>query len=163
MTAFFGAAPNVTYTSAEITAGGKGFALGDRYVDQSGNGWVYVQASAAITGAGFVCTIDENYAATMVTSTNAARGDLIGVAAVAFASGEFGWLQTSGVFANVQVLASCAANARLNTTATAGALDDDGTVGAEVIDHIVLTTARGAGQGNAPGLAANHAAIGVTL
>jgi hypothetical protein len=163
MTAFFGATPNVTYTLAELTAGGKGFALGDRYVDQSGNGWIFVVASGAITGPGFVCTIDETYTAVMVTSTNAARGDLIGVASVAFASGEYGWLQTSGVFANVQVLASCAANARLNTTATAGALDDDGTAGSEVIDHLVLTTARAASQGNAPGLGANNAAIGVTL
>jgi len=163
MTAFFGASPSVTYTEAEIVAGGKGFALGDRYVDAAGNGWVFVQADGAITGPGFVCTISEAYQAIMVTSTNAARGDLIGVASVAFADNEYGWLQTSGVFANVQVLQLCAANARLNTTATAGALDDDGTAGSFVIDHIVLTTARAASQGNAPGVAANNIAVGAVL
>jgi len=165
MTAFFGAQLSSlgSLTAAEITAGGKGFAVGDTYVDNAGNGYTFIQAAGAITGAGFVVRFGVDFQATMLSTANDARGDRVGVALGAIASGEFAWVQTSGVFANVQVLASCAANARLNTTATAGALDDDGTAGAEVIDHLVLTTARAASQGNAPGLGSNNAAIGVTL
>lgn len=165
MTAFFGASLSSlgSLTSAEITAGGKGFAVGDVYVDNAGNGYTFIQAGAAITGAGFVVRFGVDGVATMLSTANDARGDRVGVALGAIASGEFAWVQTSGIFANVQVLANCAANARLNTTATAGALDDDGTVGSFVIDHIVLTTARGASQGNAPGVAANNAAVGAVL
>ena len=150
-------------TAAEITAGGKGFAVGDVYVDSAGNGYTFIQAGGAITGAGFVVRFGVDGVATMLSTANDARGDRVGVALGAIASGEFAWVQTSGIFANVQVGASCAANARLNTTATAGQLDDDGTVGAMVIDHIVLTTARGGSAGTAPGVSANNIAVGVTL
>jgi hypothetical protein len=165
MTAFFGAQLSSlgSLTAAEITAGGKGFAVGDTYVDNAGNGYTFIQAAGAITGAGFVVRFGVDFQATMLSTANDARGDRVGVALGAIASGEFAWVQTSGVFANVQVLASCAANARLNTTATAGALDDDGTAGSFVIDHIVLTTARAASQGNAPGVAANNIAVGAVL
>lgn len=165
MTAFFGASlgPLGSLTAAEITAGGRGFGVGDTYVDQLGNGYTFIQAGAAITGAGFVVRFGVDFQATMLSTANDARGDRVGVALGAIASGEFAWVQTSGVFANVQVLASCAANTRLNTTATAGALDDDGTAGSFAIEHLVLTTARAATQGNAPGVASNNAAVGVVL
>ena len=165
MTAFFGANLSSlgSMTAAELVAGGKGFAVGDTYVDGAGNGYTFIVAGGAITGAGFVVRFGTDYSATMLSTSNDARGDRVGVALGAIASGEYAWVQTSGIFANVQVLASCAANARLNTTATAGALDDDGTAGSMAIDHIVLTTARAASQGNAPGIAANNAAVGAVL
>ncbi len=165
MSAFFGASLGSlsALTAAEITGGGKGFSVNDTYVDFAGNGYIFVSAATAITGAGFVCRVSSTGAADMISTSNDARGERVGVALHPFAAGEFGWLQTNGVFANIQVLASCAANTRLNTTATAGALDDDGTAGSFAIDHIVLTTARAATQGNAPGVAANNAAVGAVL
>jgi hypothetical protein len=51
---------------------------------------------------------------------------------------------------------------RLNTTATVGALDDDGTAGARVINGIALTASRAASQGNAVGIL-NFPQVGVTL
>jgi hypothetical protein len=165
MTAFFGANLGSlgALTAAEITAGGKGFSVNDTYVDNAGNDYTFIVAGGAITGAGFVVTIDAAGSATMLSTSNDVRGNRVGVALGAIASGEYAWVQTSGIFANIQVLASCAANTRLNTTATAGALDDDGTAGSFVIDHIVLTTARAASQGNSPGVAANSAAVGAVL
>jgi hypothetical protein len=165
MTAFFGANLGSlgALTAAEITASGKGFSVNDTYVDNAGNDYTFIVAGGAITGAGFVVTIDAAGSATMLSTSNDARGNRVGVALGAIASGEYAWVQTSGIFANIQVLASCAANTRLNTTATAGALDDDGTAGSFVIDHIVLTTARAASQGNSPGVAANSAAVGAVL
>jgi hypothetical protein len=64
--------------------------------------------------------------------------------------------------ANVNVLASCGANKAINTTATAGTLDDDATAGSEVISGLVLTTARSTGTGLAPAML-NHPTVGATL
>jgi hypothetical protein len=97
----------------------------------------------------------------MVSTSNDARGDLLGVAPATIAANSFGWVQVKGV-CNVQVAASCAANVRLNTTATAGQLDDDGTAGSITCDGIFLTTARGAGAGTAPAVM-NYAIQGVTI
>lgn len=147
-------------TAAELTQG-KGFGLGDRHIDQVGNEYVYVQAGSGGLTANFVATIDEAYGAVMVSTSNDARGDLLGVAPATIAANSFGWVQVKGV-CNVQVAASCAANVRLNTTATAGQIDDDGTGGSIALDGIVLTTARGASAGTAPAVL-NYAIQGVTI
>lgn len=149
-----------SFTAAELTQG-KGFGLGDRHIDQLGNEYVFVLAGSGGITANFVATIDEALGAVMVSTSNDARGDLLGVAPSAIAATSYGWLQTKGV-CTVQVGASCAANVRLNTTATAGQLDDDGTVGAFGCDGIFLTTARGASAGTAPGIL-NYSIQGVVL
>lgn len=141
MSGTIGANTTNTLTTTDST-GGKLFGLGDRQWDQSGNEFVYVQASGAITGAGYVCYITAAYLAVMVSTSNDAIGNLIGVPAVAFADGDYGWLQTKGVCV-VRAAALAAANVRLNSTATAGQLDDDGSASAMAIDGLVLTTAVG--------------------
>lgn len=134
------------------------FKLGTRLKGAGGTEWVYVQASGAITGAGYVCTIDETYQAAMLSTSNDAGGDLVGIPGVAFADNDYGWLQVLGPCV-VRVAASCAANVGINTTATAGQLDDDGTAGSFDIDGLVLTTANGgsaataAAQANYPAVA----------
>ena len=142
-------------------AQGQSFGLGDRHIDHVGNEYVFVLAGVGGITANFVATIDEAYGAVMVSTTNDARGDLLGVAPATIAAGSSGWVQVKGV-CNVQVAASCAANVRLNTTATAGQLDDDGTVGAVACDNIVLTTARAASAGIAPAVL-NYSIQGVTI
>jgi hypothetical protein len=96
-----------------------------------------------------------------MTTTTGLRGLLVGVPAVDIAASSYGWVQIKGP-ANLQVLASAAANVRLNTTATAGALDDDGTAGSKDVLGIALTTARAASQGLAPAML-NYPAVGVTI
>ena len=144
------------------TTDGRMHGLGDRYQDSSGKEWVFVKASAAIAQYD-VATYDETYNTTVapLSTANDARGDLVGVAAAAFASGEYGWLQIYGP-CTMNVLASCAANVRLNTTATAGSLDDDGTTGALQVEGIYLTAARAASNGSAAGIL-NYPVQGVTL
>jgi hypothetical protein len=137
--------------STEAALGAKTAGLGDRYVAQDGKEWVYIQASGAITGAGYVVIIDEAYDAAQITTSNDALGDKIGVANCAFADNDYGWVQIYGPCL-IRVSASCAANAPLNTTATAGQLDDDATAGALVIAGAVLTTARAASAGTAAGI-----------
>lgn len=138
----------------------KGFGPGDRYIDDAGREYVFITASGAIT-AGFVCFFDTAYSATMLSTANDARGNLVGVAMATFATGEVGWLQVKGP-ASVRVLASAAANVRLNTTATAGALDDDGTAGAMQVQGVYLTTANGGAAANVAAVL-NYPFVDVTL
>lgn len=153
--------PSLTFSAAQILEG-RGHSLGARGTDKDGKEYVFVTASAAIAQYDVV-TFDETYNTTVapLSTSNDARGDLVGVAPVAIASGEYGWLQTKGP-CTMNVLASCAANVRLNTTATGGSLDDDGTASSMVADGIYLTTARGSTAGSAPGIL-NYPAVGATL
>ena len=139
----------------------KGFGLGDRYVDDAGREYVFVVAGGAITGAAYVCTIDAAYSATMLSTANDARGNLVGIPLAAFASGEFGWLQVKGP-STIRVLASAVANTRLNTTATAGALDDDGTVGAMQVQGAYITTTNGGATANVAAIL-NYPFVDVTI
>ncbi len=149
----------VTTTTPEYPA--PTFAVGARAFGTAGTEWIFVQASAAIS-ANFFCVISTTNTAAHLTTTTGLRGLLVGIPLVAIPSGSYGWLQVKGPCANAQVLASCAANVRLNTTATAGAVDDDGTTSTKEVLGVALTTARAASQGNAPAML-NYPAIGVTL
>lgn len=160
MTALVGANVNNSWTSAELTASGSGFAVGDQFTDHNGKRYVFVKTSAAVAQYDAV-TYDETYSTTVapLTTSNDARGDKVGVAPVAIASGSYGWLQIEGP-CTLTVKASCAANVRLNTTATY--LDDDGTAGSMQVEGIYLTTARGGTDGSAAAIL-NFPIIGVTL
>lgn len=111
-------------------------------------GYIYVKDSGSgITGDGYVCDIDGSaFTAVMTTTTTAApgtgSGKSVGVARAAVAAGRFCWLQIYGP-GTVRNSASCVAYTLINTTATAGQLDDDATVGARVIDGIVLDVTTG--------------------
>lgn len=141
---------------AVFTAGSRAtrfspFSLGQRMQDADGNEYVYVQASGAITGAGYVAVIDEAYQAAMATNTTAVYGQQVGVALAVFADDDYGWLQVYGP-ANIRVAASCAANVVITSTTNAGELDDAAGTGTKVINGAALTTARAASAGNAPGV-----------
>jgi hypothetical protein len=159
MTAFIG---GKTDSSSTSLTDGKGFNPGDRYVDHAGKEWVFVKASASI-GQYDVATYDETYVTTVagVSTSNDARGDKIGVAAVDFASSAYGWLQIYGP-CTMNVKASVSANARLNTTATAGYPDSSGTSGSFQLEGIYLTAARTASDGSAAGVL-NYPITGTVL
>lgn len=131
------AVPSLTRTSAdpEIAVG--------TVVKGTGNSeFVYVQANGAIAQYDAVA-VDSDEQAAPLSATNAITGVVIGVAQVAFADNEYGFVQTRGDV-SVNVLASAAADVQLYATATAGSLDDAGTVS---LQGIVLTeTATGAGD-----------------
>jgi hypothetical protein len=150
----------ITAPSASLTDG-TSFGLGDRFTTQDGREYVYVQANGAVTGAGYVVVVDEDYQAALLSTSNDARGDLVAIAPAAFADNDYGWVQVKGPCV-IRVAASCAANARVNTTATAGQVDDDGTTGAFEILGAVLTTANGGSAGTAAGIL-NYPSIGPVL
>jgi hypothetical protein len=104
--------------------------------------WVFIKASGTISQYAFVA-IDEAGTAVALTTTNAGTGEgLVGVAQVALATTEFGWVWVGGAGAGGGVIkglvaASYAANAALNTTATAGVADDASTT---LIKNVIGTT-----------------------
>ncbi len=101
--------------------------------------FMYVLASAAIAVGDVVQITSSTSAATGVTTTNGAFGDLVGVAIVAIASGSYGWVQRAGYSTGINVAGLCAPNVQLAATATAGALDDAVTTGLKNITGIIVT------------------------
>ena len=131
MTAFIGANPNGVYPAFSSTSSnadiGQAFGLGDRYVDNVGNGYLFVSASTSITSYQAVA-VATNYYAVAATSATATAQSLAGIAGVnGISSGSWGWVQTRGNFSGVQVLSTCSASSFIYTTATAGSLDDTST------------------------------------
>jgi hypothetical protein len=146
------------------------FKLGTRFQREDEDGtkeYVYVRANGAITGAGYACDItsstgDAQMCSTATTAPGTGAGKQVGVALAAFADNEFGWLQVYGNTDAIRVAANAAAHTILNSTGTAGQLDDDATAGAEVIDGVVLHTANGGAAAVAAGFL-NYPKVGRTL
>lgn len=123
----------------------------NRFCAEDGKEYAYVQANGAIAQYDVV-GIDEAGQAAKLTKAMADDGWKIGVAQVAFADNEFGYVQIRGV-TTLNVLANCAADAVLYTSGTAGSLDDDATSQTK-IQGIVATAAVGGSAGSVAGFAA---------
>lgn len=138
--------------------------------DDPTNGYqefVYGRASGAITGAGYVVVESSGFIFQHITTTNTAPGQnghgaRVGVAQAALANNQYGWFQVYGK-GSLRTLASCARGTRLNTTATAGVVDDDGTAGARVINGLVLGTATGGAEATNADATLAYPTVGATL
>lgn len=148
------------YTAKARGPVGTPFTLGQRMQDADGNEFVYVQADGAIT-ANDVVILTEAFQADQIDTTNSAGaiGDKVGVAKGTLADDQYGWVQIYGT-CTVNVASSCAANTKLNTTATAGRIDDDATSGAETILGLTTTAAE---SSNAAAGWLNYPMIDATL
>ena len=102
---------------------GNEFALGTNQDAADGGEYIYVHASAAVAQYDAV-GIDEDFEAAPVTKAMADDGWFVGFAQVAIADNSFGWVATKGSNIKCNLLISCAADAVLYTSATAGSLDD---------------------------------------
>jgi hypothetical protein len=129
--------------------------------------FVYGRADGAVTGLGYLCVEATGFDFAMATTTNTAPGasgfgSRVGAAQAALADNQYGWFQIFGK-GSLRTLASAAKGTRLNTTATAGAVDDDGTASSEAIFGVVLGTATGgAAATNADAIFA-YPSVGTTL
>ena len=130
-------------------------APGTRVAGTDGTEWIYVRAAGAIARYDYV-TIDEAFEASAGTKAAVDVGHAIAVAQAAFARGEYGWVATAGQGAalKVNVLARCAKDAALYTTAQAGKLDDAKTDQTRVAG-IAITAAAGAAAASRPAIAAH--------
>jgi hypothetical protein len=122
--------------------------VGSVYRDPgTGAEYVYVAASEAITQYQ-ACSYDSAYAALKLTKTESDKLYGIGIAMSDIASASYGWLLISGPKTSyVSSLASCAKEAALYTSATAGSLDDDATSTTKILG-IALTANNGTTTAN---------------
>jgi hypothetical protein len=138
--------------------------------DDPTNGYqefVYGRANGAVTAAGYVCVEETgvDFAMINVTKTTpgtAGFGSRVGVAQAVLADNQYGWFQIYGK-GSVRTNALAAKGTRLNTTATDGQLDDDGTAGSEAIFGIVLGTATGAVAATNADAVIVYPSVGTTL
>jgi hypothetical protein len=145
MTQAIGVTLDAAYTAAEMTANGRGFTVGTRHETHDGKVYVFVQANGAITGDGYVVSIDESYQAIMTdtdTAASVAEGQSVGVAECAFEDDDFGWVQIFGA-CGIRTEQDAAANGKLGPTADAGQVDDAGAAGSKYIQGMTLGTATG--------------------
>lgn len=120
------------------------FPLGTIAWGTPGKAYVYVQANGAITGDGYVVSIDYAHQATMTDTDVAAtilEGNRVGVADVAFADNEYGWVQVYGP-CGIRSEQDALANKKLKSTADAGQIDDAAATGI-YIEGMTLGVATG--------------------
>ena len=127
---FLGCNPNETFESASDLP----LPLGTRATSGTGE-YVLIQAQGAVTQYA-LCVILAGYEAAQATTTNVANNSNACIPQVALADNHYGWGLVSGK-GKVRGAASCAANAALYTTATAGVVDDASTNGG--VSGLVLT------------------------
>jgi hypothetical protein len=138
--------------------------------DDPTNGYqefIYGRADGAVTGLGYLCVEETGFDFAMATTTTTAPGasgpgTRAGAAQAALADNEYGWFQIYGK-GSVRTLASAAKGTQLNSTATGGAVDDDATAGAEVINGLVLGTATGAAAATNADAIFSYPTVGRTL
>lgn len=111
------------------------FDLGDFVYGNDGTQFMFVQAGEAIAQYAWV-GIDENMQAFELTKAIADDGHFIGVAQVAFADNDGGWVAVKGANIQGKLALNCAADVPLYTTGTAGVLDDTATTQTK-IDGVV--------------------------
>lgn len=115
------------------------FNLGDIYSEGEVD-YQYVHASGAIAQYNLV-TMDADFEAQdATTTTSGARPTRCGVAQIAFADNEYGWVpigpfpESKGFKVNAAL--NCAKDVKLYTTATDGVVDDSAT---DLVEGLVLT------------------------
>jgi hypothetical protein len=127
---------------ATPTTNQTGHPLNSLYEDERGNTWMYVQAAAAVAAGEWVA-VNPAGSAALLTKALADAGRKIGVAQVAFASGDFGWVLIKGV-GIARGLANYVADAAAYTSATAGAVDDDPTAQTKILGARITAAIGGA-------------------
>jgi hypothetical protein len=134
---------NKSLTKSALTDGST-FTIGDRHTDSDGNSWVYVKASAAFT-LGDCVAVKSGYKGSPMTDALSKAAQEVAVASkVAFATDDYGWVQTAGAFANLRVAIDCEPKVPLYITATAGVLDD-ATLSSMIQGVQITTSATAAG------------------
>lgn len=123
------------------------FRLGEKCVDSEGGEWVYGQANGAIVAFDAVKVDNDYQLAALTTTISGAEPTSVGLAQVAFADNEYGWVfvgNGGGVGSGIKVnaLTLCATDVKLYTTATAGKVDDTAT---DLIQNLTLCTTNAAG------------------
>lgn len=125
-------------TTANLDGGGLILAPGTRAVNQDGNEYILLVAGGAIASLGNLGFWDEDFAFTTVSTSNDIGGTpLAANRGTPTESGQRFWAQTYGM-GTVQALTLAAADVVLETTGTAGAVDDSVTSGSFCVEGLTL-------------------------
>lgn len=128
------------------------FQLGQQITAADNSVWTFVQFGVGgVTGLGYVVTVDEAFGAVMLSTSNDLYGKNVAVAPAAASATNYGWVQVYGTCDDIRCEQDALANSILGPTADAGQIDDAAATGL-FIRGLILTTARGATDGNAPGV-----------
>lgn len=145
--------PADTWTSTDPV--GSRPVVGTRFVDEDGDEYVFVGADGAGVAAARAVVIKSDFLLSdLVETTLSAPGQFqgfpIGVSVSAIPANGFGWLCIKGTKISLLVGANCVKGTLLNTTGTAGLLDDDATAGSERISGLVIDTTNGGSNAAQP-------------
>lgn len=137
--------PLITGVNFEATTTTASFVLGEKCEDSGGGSWVYVQANGTIAQYDAVKVDHDFQAAALTTTISGSEPTDVAVAQIAFADNEYGWVWEgpgggTGLGIKVNVLASCATDVKIYTTATAGKLDDTAT---DLVQGLMITATNG--------------------
>jgi hypothetical protein len=113
----------VDFTGTTAVTADATFEIGVQVPASDGADYVYTRAASTVA-AGDVVSILVDGTVAPLTTVNASVGSAIGFAQTAIASASFGFVALRGPNLQVNVLANCAPEVMLFTTATAGHLDD---------------------------------------
>ncbi len=152
----------LNFSTKYTTAASIEWKLGQIESDNQGDHYQFVKATGALViGSVYVIDKDFNVATGITQTVDDTAPVALGIPTQAFTSGEHGWVLV-GPFGNdtavVKCSASCAADALLYTTATAGELDDLAT-SAKVVVGLKLTTAVGGAAATAACMATQKIGI----
>lgn len=166
-----GAIIGISKTEVTAATAVPAFRLGTRGgFDDEDNGYqefVYGRAQGAVTGLGYLCVEATGFnfvMAQLTTTVPGAQGpgSRAGAAQAALADNEYGWFQVYGK-GSLRTLQAAAIGTRLNSTATPGAVDDDGTAGSEQIIGVVLGTVTGGAAATNADAIFSYPVVGITL
>lgn len=117
----------------------------------AGKAYVFcLVGSGGVTGDGYVVTISEGHTAVMLTTSNDAEGDRVGVAECASAAGDYAWFQVYGA-CGIRSEQDALANSFLGATTDAGQVDDAAATGLYISGMVFGTATGGADAVNSTG------------
>lgn len=151
MTMIVGINPAITTPGTSTAGRGAEYKLGQLGQKHDGSIWMYVQATEAISQY-MAVGVQEGGQASKLTSALALVSYSIGFAQVAFAQYDFGWVLVDGAGLNdykIGVLSACDSDVDLNTSATAGYLDDTYTTFVPLVGVMIATTLASTGGATA--------------
>lgn len=122
----------------------QGFDLGTRATGNDGTVWRYVRATAAVDAYDTVM-FGRDWLIAPATATGVATGDMVGIAQVAFAADEYGWICTEADTITVAVSATATAAIQLYIATTAGKLSTTASSGTLAGVHLDATTSASTG------------------
>jgi hypothetical protein len=126
-----------------VTSATQNHPLGAVAVDELGNEYVYLKGVASTAQYDWV-TYDETYATTRLTKAEADKLKPMAIAQSANVANQYGWYLVYGE-GSANVLASCAKEVAIYTSATAGSADDAATSQTKINRAICRATDAGSG------------------